>query len=113
AVQERLWRWQTLQQRLLAARPDLARLAMRQAELARRLQEAMHRALERHDARLLAAGQHLQHLDPRQVLARGYSMVRDEHGAIVTSSAAVQAGARLDITLAQGWVQAEVKEKGE
>jgi exodeoxyribonuclease VII large subunit len=53
----------------------------------------------------------LLHLDPRQVLARGYSMVRDEHGAIVADSARLAAGARLEITFAHGWVKAEVIEK--
>ena len=111
-VQNQQWRWQALQQRLRAARPDLLQLGKRQVELGRRLQDAMQRTLERYDYRLAAAGQHLQHLDPSQVLARGYSMVRDERGAIVTASAALQTGSRLDITFAQGWARVEVKEKG-
>jgi len=80
-------------------------------ELMRRLRGAMQHALERHSTRLHGLQQHLLHLDPQQVLARGYSMVRDEQGAIVTDSAGLQIGARLDITFARGWVHAEVREK--
>jgi len=111
-LQNQQWRWQGLQQRLRAARPDLLQLGKREAELGRRLQDAMWRTLERNDYRLTAAGQHLQHLDPSQVLARGYSMVRNELGSIVTASAALQMDSRLDITFAQGWARVEVKEKG-
>ncbi|MBI3902954.1 MAG: exodeoxyribonuclease VII large subunit [Nitrosomonadales bacterium] len=100
-----------LQQRLRMARPDLARLGAQQAEGLRRLRAAMQRTLERYDMRLRNMQQHLQHLDPQQVLARGYSMVRDEHGAIVADSAVLASGARLDITFARGWARAEVKEK--
>ena len=101
-----------LRQRLYRARPDLAQLGARQMELMRRLQCAMQHALERHDTRLHGLQQHLLHLDPQQVLARGYSMVRDEHGAIVSDSAALPIGARLDITFARGWARAELKDKG-
>ena len=63
--------------------------------------------------RLHGLQQHLLHLDPQQVLARGYSMVRDERGAIVSDSAELPLGARLDITFACGWARAEVKETDE
>ncbi len=112
AVDNQQWRWQALRQRLRAARPDLLQLGKREADLGRRMQDAMQRTLERYDHRLAAAGQHLQHLDPSQVLARGYSMVRDECGAIVTDSATLQANAHLGITFAQGWARVDVKEKG-
>jgi len=101
-----------LQSRLRMARPDLASLAARQQELARRLSAAMQRKLETGLARLTAMQQHLAHLDPTQVLARGYSMVRDAQGRIVSDSAKVEPGARLEITFAKGWARAEVKEKG-
>jgi exodeoxyribonuclease VII large subunit len=101
-----------LQQRLRMARPDLARLGMRQAELLRRLHSAMQRMLENHDVHLRSMQQHLSHLDPQQVLARGYSMVRDEQGIIVTDSTMLPLGERLDIAFAKGWARAEVKEKG-
>ena len=108
-MQNNNWRWQALQQRLRATRPDWTKLENRQIELGRRWQELMHHALERYDHRLVAAQQHLQHLDPQQVLARGYSMVRNEQGAVVVDSASLALGAPLEITFARGWAQVEVK----
>lgn len=112
-MQYRQWRWQSLQQRLRTARPDPLQLAVQHASLGRRLKDSMQRTLERLDVRLSGLQQHLLHLDPQQVLARGYSVVRDEQGAIVTGSAGLQIGARLDITFARGWVRAKLQEKGE
>jgi exodeoxyribonuclease VII large subunit len=112
AVQHQQWRWQALRQRLRAVRPDVAELQTRQAGYAHRLHELMAHHLERQASRLTSLQQHLQHLDPTQVLARGYSMVRDEHGKIVVDSTQIFLGARLDVTFARGWARTEVKEKG-
>jgi exodeoxyribonuclease VII large subunit len=111
AAQQRLWRWSALWQRLRTMRPDILRLREQQANQARHLNAAMRRTLDRHDARLLALQQHLQHLDPQRVLARGYSMVRDAQGNIVVSSERIALGDRLDITFAQGGARAVVQEK--
>jgi exodeoxyribonuclease VII large subunit len=110
-TQQRQWRWQALQQRLYAASPELTRLELRQTELAQRLVEAMQRNLQRFDLRLQGLRQHLLHLDPRQVMARGYSVVRDEHGNIVSDSGRLAVGDPLDITFAHGWARTELKEK--
>ena len=101
-----------LARRLGMALPDLPALRQRQTELMRRLEGAMQRKLEQGDTRLANMQQHLTHLDPKQVLARGYSLVRDAGGHIVSSSDQVQPGARVDITFASGWARAEVREKG-
>ncbi len=111
AAQQRQWRWSALWQRLRGMRPDILRLREQQANQARHLNAAMRRTLDRHDARLLALQQHLQHLDPQQVLARGYSMVRDAQGNIVASSERIAPGDKLDITFAQGGARAVVQEK--
>ncbi len=111
AAQQRQWRWSALWQRLRGMRPDILRLREQQANQARHLNAAMRRTLDRHDARLHALQQHLQHLDPQQVLARGYSMVRDAQGNIVASSERIALGDRLDITFAQGGARAVVQEK--
>ena len=65
---------------------------------------------ERADARLLALHQQVQHLDPQQVLARGYSVVRDAAGQVVSRSTAIAAGDQLQLTFAQGGAQVEVQE---
>jgi exodeoxyribonuclease VII large subunit len=110
-LQQRQWHWQSFCQRLHTVRPDVETLQTTQTGYWRRLHEVMTRSLERHDAKLNSLQQHLQHLDPTQVLARGYSMVRDANGKIVVDSAQVTKGAMLDVTFAHGWARAEVKEK--
>jgi exodeoxyribonuclease VII large subunit len=111
SVQHQQGRFNSLWQRLRGLRPDVDRLQEQQANHARRLQAAMQHTLARHDARLLALQQHLQLLDPQQVLARGYSMVRDAQGNIVVNSERIAAGDKLDITFAQGGATAAVQEK--
>lgn len=101
-----------LQQRFYMARPDLARLAARQQELQRRLNAATKHMLEARSARLASLQQHLTHLDPKQILARGYSLVRDERGRIVAGSAGLATGQTVNITFASGWANASVFEKG-
>jgi len=76
-----------------------------------RWQRAMSRSLEQRRVRLTSMQQHLQHLDPSQVLARGYSLVRDAKGNIVSSSQQVAEGAALDITFSQGGAGVVVREK--
>ena len=67
--------------------------------------------MERHHSHLNNLQQHLDHLDPQQVLARGYSMVSDVDGKIVLASSGLTIGAYLDITFAQGRAYVEIKEK--
>ncbi len=110
-VQRQQGHWNTLWQRLRGQRPNIGRLQEQQANQARHLSSAMQRTLDRHDARLIALQQHLQHLDPQQVLARGYSLVRDAKGDLVVSSERIALGDKLDITFAQGGVRAVVQEK--
>ncbi len=110
-LQHRQGHSNSLWQRLRMQRPGVARLQEQQTNLARRLSSAMQHTRDRHDVRLLALQQHLQHLDPQQVLARGYSMVRDARGKVVLSSERIALGERLDIAFAQGGASAVVQEK--
>ncbi len=111
AMREKHWCCNASARRLHAACPDIGRWQERQRHTARQWAVAMRSALERRQARLSAVQQHLHHLDPQQVLLRGYSLVRDAQGAIVSDSAAAPPGTRLDITFAQGGVRAVVQEK--
>lgn len=111
-LQHQQWRWHSLHRRLRAVRPNIEQLSARQTISARHLMEVMQRTLERYDARLGSIYQHLDHLDPQQVLTRGYSMVRDADGAIILDSAVLPVGARLDITFAHSWARVELKDKG-
>jgi exodeoxyribonuclease VII large subunit len=96
--------------RLQAAAPDCMRLAERQRQLRARLARAMEVELERRERALERLRVHLLHLDPREVLNRGYSIVRREDGSIVRTARAVQPGERLGVEFAQGSARTRVED---
>ena len=111
--QQQHWQWRSLAQRVHAAGSDFARLSDKQAHLAQRLVKAVRTAQDQRTGHVENLAQHLGLLDPRQVLARGYSLVRDASGGVVSDANQVAVGAELRVTFAKGWARAEVKEKGE
>jgi len=110
-TQQQHWQWQSLAQRLRAAGSDFARLRERQANLAQRLDKAMRALQAQRSGRIENLAQHLILLDPKQVLARGYSLVQDAGGSVVSDAGQAAVGAELRITFAQGWARTEVKER--
>lgn len=99
------------QRRLVHPAQRIQLQSERLATVKQRWQRAMSRSLEQRRVRLSSMQQHLQHLDPSQVLARGYSLVRDAKGSIVSSSQQIAEGVALDITFAQGGAGVVVREK--
>jgi exodeoxyribonuclease VII large subunit len=110
--QQQNWQWQSLAQRLRGASSDFARMQERQSNLAQRLLKAMRAGQAQRLVRVDNVAQHLILLDPKQVLARGYSMVQDANGGVVSDAGQVAVGDELRITFAKGWVMSEVKERG-
>ena len=106
------WQWLSLARRLQAASGDHERLQDRQANLAQRLTRAMRTVQQRHATRLENVAQHLIYLDPKQVLARGYSMVQDAKGRVVSDADTLAVGEELKVTFAHGWARTEVKKTG-
>ncbi len=88
-LQQQDWHWQALAQNLIKA--------ARAAQALRVL-------------RVNNAAQHLTMLDPKNVLARGYSMVQDSSGRVVSDARQLAIGAELGITFSQGWARTEVQE---
>lgn len=111
-LHQQQWRCQSGAQRLSGAGSDFNRMQERQANLAARLVKAMLNEQGRRLARLDTVAQHLVLLNPQQVLARGYSLVQDENGHLVSEANKLQAGSELRITFAQGWARTEVRERG-
>ena len=67
-------------------------------------------ALSGRTSRLRALQAHLQALDPKGVLSRGYSITRlVPEGAVVTGASQVQAGRRVDILLHRGRLGARIE----
>jgi exodeoxyribonuclease VII large subunit len=100
----------------------VSRLALaRQAQLAARqrvaggvgrLDRAFARQIENRRAHLQQLDQLRRSLGYRQVLARGFALVRDEQGALLRSAAAAPAGGKIDIEFADGRIGAAVDGEG-
>ena len=101
-------RYATLTLRLNARRPDIAARRGQLEALTQRLERATRGLLERRRAQLEALGQHLAHLDPRGVLARGYSITRNAEGSIVRDASSLVAGAHIEIEFHDASIDATV-----
>jgi exodeoxyribonuclease VII large subunit len=77
-----------------------------------RLRRAMQRRVERATHKLAAAAAHLDSLSPLNVLARGYSLTRTLPAKIVVRSVEqANVGDAIEVVLADGTLQADVKSK--
>ena len=91
-----------------AREQQLRRIAL--SSLGPRVRRALPRALREREQRVMQLRASLSHLDPTQVLGRGYSIVRDAAGRVRISSAGLAAGDALDITFSEGGAAATVRE---
>jgi exodeoxyribonuclease VII large subunit len=107
-----------LEARLRAALAARARLAAHQAErfgervllAGQRLRRAIASGVDQRRAALGSLDQFLGALGYRNVLKRGFALVRDEDGAPLRSAAAVAPGQPLRIEFADGEVAANARE---
>jgi exodeoxyribonuclease VII large subunit len=98
----------TIAWRLAVGRPDLTRRRDRLAALEQSLSAALARQIARRGERLATLAQHLGHLNPEAVLARGYSIVRDESGRILRRAGETVPGAGIRVQLGEGSLDATV-----
>jgi exodeoxyribonuclease VII large subunit len=89
-----------------AQRETIARQRERTQRLAERARRALTTVMQRLEARVAHSNQLLAALSYRSVLARGFVLVRDEHGLAVHAAAAIGSGARLDLEFSDGRVGA-------
>jgi exodeoxyribonuclease VII large subunit len=89
-----------------AQHQKIARERERTLRLAERARRALASTTQRLQARVAHSGQLLAALSYRGVLARGFALVRDEHGLAVHAAASVGPGARLDLEFSDGRVAA-------
>ena len=73
-----------------------------------RLERATTNALLKHRRDLESARTAIRHLSPLANLERGYAIVRDEEGAVITDSQGVQTGQLMQILLHRGAIDATV-----
>jgi exodeoxyribonuclease VII large subunit len=85
-------------------RNAIARDRERAQRLTERARRALHAAMQRCEARIAHSGQLLSALSYRGVLARGFALVRDEHGQAVHAVASIGPNAPLSVEFADGRV---------
>lgn len=90
-------------------RQRISRTAERMVELDARAAHAFHNRNEARRRALDATANMLTSLSYQSVLSRGYTVVRDHHGAMIRAAAAVSAGQSLEIEFSDGRVPAEAK----
>jgi exodeoxyribonuclease VII large subunit len=102
----------TVGKRLDGVSPSRQLPLMRQRvdERLERLGAALNVGMERATTRLASHRGRLEALSPMAVLGRGYSLARDEAGAVVTSVTGVHPGSRLTTVFADGSVMGEILE---
>ncbi len=96
--------------RLLTPAERLARERDRVAQCARRMRVAARNRDKVRRLTLAGLRTALGHLDPTQVLGRGYSIVRDDAGHVLTSSKRLAPGDALDLTFAEGGAAVSVRQ---
>lgn len=105
------WRLQHMAQRFYSSTPDYASRIGRMADMGARLHVSILRRLQESSVSLQSLGTHLDHLNPRSVLARGYSMVQNGAGEIVCGSGQIGVGEAVNITFGKGSARAKVLSK--
>jgi exodeoxyribonuclease VII large subunit len=78
-------------------------------ELEQRLHQAWRRRAEMAKSAIALAAGRLGSLSPLNVLARGYSLTRNEQGRLVRSIGDVKVGDVIDVTVSDGRIRAEVR----
>ncbi|MBE2257495.1 MAG: exodeoxyribonuclease VII large subunit [Rhodobacteraceae bacterium] len=97
-----------LSRRLLLSRPDPARHGGRLAALAPRLRSAWQESRHARAADLARLRDGLAHLNPRAVMARGYSIVANRRGEIVRDSRNLEPGEEIAVLFHRGRADAAV-----
>jgi exodeoxyribonuclease VII large subunit len=95
-----------------ALRRGIERLRERLEALAVRLAQAGGRRVEERRAGLDALARTLETLGPHRVLERGFAIVRDGSGAVVTRAVAARAATVLEVELADGRMRARPERAG-
>ncbi len=96
------WKLQRLAERLQASAPPLNALKETLNRLHARHHFAYTQALAHKTDQLNRLNGNLQHLNPARVLERGYSVVRNQGGRVITASAQIRKDERLDVTFSKG-----------
>ncbi|MEY3200995.1 MAG: hypothetical protein RIR70_545 [Pseudomonadota bacterium] len=102
---------QSLRVRQKSGKPRTAALQYQLTQLQNRLPAAMHRHILTQQSRVDTLATHLTHLDPKAILQRGYSIVRDDAGRIIKSATTVKRDDALAVQFFDGVVVTRVVDR--
>ncbi len=102
-----------LARRLVHPRERLRTSRQLLVQLAARLASATARRFDYFEAQLERFKASLTSLNPGAVLERGYSLTRNAQGEVLRDASRVAEGERVTTTLAKGWIESEVRRKGQ
>ena len=102
------WQLQRLAERLQASVAPFNALNEAVNRLVARHRFALTQALARRAEQLNRMNGNLQHLNPARVLERGYSVVRNRAGNVVTDSAQISIAEQIDVAFARGTADVRV-----
>jgi len=96
--------------RLVGLQPDreLSRLSETVGRLLQSVEQSIKRAVSLREQRLGGLSSLLQSLSPESVLKRGFSLVTNDEGKVVTSAGQVKGGDRLHIRVVDGVITSRV-----
>lgn len=99
-----------LSKRLTTQRPDRKLLSLREGlhKTQGQLQQALQRGMDRRHQRMGESSRMLNNLSPLPTLARGYAVLRDEQGGVISDASALRPGQQIAAQLRDGRLTAEV-----
>ena len=112
-LERHTWQHTNYVRRLQRSPPPIAHLRVQTAQCTHNLTRAIAHQLDFAIRNMQRMDEHLFHLNPHAVLARGYSIVQNTQGEIVHDSTDLQLNETLDIQFAKGRVRAAVTHKSE
>jgi exodeoxyribonuclease VII large subunit len=112
-LSERMQKLDFLAHRLISPAERIRQQRETLGQLLARLNQAASHQLELRGQQLHRLAQNLEHLNPKGVLERGYSLVETADGKIVRSSTQVKPGDSLALTFAEGRADAVVTPRQE
>lgn len=99
-----------LSKRLTTQRPDRKFLSLREDlhKTQGQLQQALQRGMDRRHQRMGESSRMLNNLSPLPTLARGYAVLRDEQGGVISDASALRPGQQIAAQLRDGRLTAVV-----
>ncbi len=110
-IEQARWKLRTQMQTLsyLSPAAQLDSYLQQVDQLQMRMEKAVDRTIERKQAALDGANQHLKAVNPLATLKRGYAIVRHKDGRIISSISRVQVGDAVEVRVSDGSFDADVR----